>query len=133
MVWRGSIVVIAALACALASVAVAATRDGGAADDRLVGTKGADVLRGHGGADVLSGGGGSDRLVGGPGRDVLRGGPGYDELNMAAGAELPSPGDDRIVARDGGPDEISCGAGDDVALVDAEEEGVFSCEKVIEP
>ena len=133
MVRRGSIVVLAACACALATVAVAATRDGGPGDDRLVGTKGDDVLRGRGGADVLSGGSGSDRLVGGPGRDVLRGGPGYDQFNMADGAELPSPGRDRIVARDGGPDEISCGDGADVALVDSEEDGVYSCEKVIEP
>ena len=128
-----SIVVVATLACAFAATALAATREGGAGADRLSGTKGNDVLQGRGGPDVLSGGAGADRLVGGPGRDVLRGGPGYDQLNMRDGEELASPGRDRIVARDGGPDEISCGDGRDVALVDSEEDGVYSCEVVIEP
>jgi Ca2+-binding RTX toxin-like protein len=128
-----SIVVVAGLVCAVGSAALAATKDGGGGPDRLVGTKGNDVLRGFAGADVLSGGRGHDRLVGRPGPDVMRGGPGYDELNMADGAELESPGRDRIVARDGGLDQISCGAGRDVALVDAEEDGVYDCERVIEP
>ncbi|HEX2128215.1 MAG TPA: hypothetical protein VHF58_03255 [Solirubrobacterales bacterium] len=130
---QGWIAVVAAVSCALASVAIAAEKDGGAGADRLVGTKGNDVLTGRGGPDVLSGGSGEDRLIGGPGRDVLRGGPGYDQLNMRDGEELASPGRDRIVARDGGRDEINCGAGRDVALVDEEEDGVYFCETVIEP
>jgi Ca2+-binding RTX toxin-like protein len=127
-----SIVFAATLVC-VGSAAFAATREGTAGPDRLVGTSGNDVLRGRAGPDILSGGRGDDRVVGGAGRDVLRGGPGYDEFNMIAGGERPSPGRDRIVARDGGPDQINCGAGRDVALVDVEEDGVFNCETVIEP
>lgn len=125
--------VVVSMACVLATTALAATRAGGPGADRLVGTKGDDALRGKGGPDVLVGRAGSDRLIGGRGRDVLRGGPGYDQFNMRNGVELPSRGSDRIVARDGGPDEINCGKGNDVAVVDAEEDGVFDCEKVVEP
>ena len=125
--------VAATLVCAVGSAAVAATREGSAGPDRMVGTSGDDVLRGRAGPDILSGGRGDDRLVGGAGRDVLRGGPGSDEFNMIDGGERPSPGRDRIVARDGGPDQVNCGAGSDVALVDVEEDGVFNCETVIEP
>ncbi len=49
------------------------------------------------------------------------------------GIERPAPGNDRIEARDGGNDEISCGAGNDVAIVDASEDGIYDCEKVKEP
>ncbi len=42
-------------------------------------------------------------------------------------------GDDVIDARDGEEDEINCGDGDDVAIVDASEEGVLDCEVVQEP
>lgn len=101
--------------------------------DRLVGTKGADELKGLRGRDVLIGGAGRDVLIGGKGADVLRGGPGRDSLNMRAGVELAAPGRDRIDARDGGQDEINCGAGRDKAIVDAFEDGVYNCEKVIEP
>lgn len=127
------LVFVLALGCLLASAALGATRTGTKGADRLVGTKGGDVLDGRRGADLLVGGDGNDRLIGGRGRDVLRGGPGRDEFNMNAGVELPSPGADRIVARDGGPDEINCGSGRDVAIVDAEEDGVYDCEQVLEP
>lgn len=101
--------------------------------DRLVGTKGADRLKGLAGRDLLIGGAGRDLLIGGKGADVLRGGPGRDGFNMRAGVELAAPGRDRIDARDGGQDEINCGAGRDKAVVDAFEDGVYNCEKVIEP
>jgi uncharacterized protein YodC (DUF2158 family) len=41
--------------------------------------------------------------------------------------------DDVIDARDGGPDMIICGRGDDRAIVDAVEDGVYDCEEVDEP
>jgi RTX calcium-binding nonapeptide repeat (4 copies) len=125
---------LSSLAC-VASVAIclAATKTGTAGHDRLVGTKGADELDGRGGSDLLIGGAGDDVLIGGPGRDVLRGGPGHDGFNMRAGVELPAPGSDRISARDGTPDEINCGGGNDTAVVDAEEDGVYNCERVLEP
>ena len=122
-----------ALAVALATTAGAATKVGGPDADRLRGTNAADRLNGRGGADLLIGRGGDDTLRGGAGRDTLRGGAGHDEFNARDGAELPSPGNDRINARDGEADLISCGAGFDVAIVDAEEDGVYDCEDVREP
>ncbi len=52
---------------------------------------------------------------------------------MRDGVQLSAPGDDVIYARDGGNDEINCGAGNDVAIVDANEDGVYDCEEVREP
>ena len=101
--------------------------------DRLVGTKHGDVLKGLAGDDTLIGGRGSDVLIGGKGNDKLRGGPGRDEFNMRDGVQLSSPGDDVIYARDGGNDEINCGTGNDVAIVDSNEDGVYDCEEVREP
>ena len=122
-----------ACTCLVASGAIAATRTGTKGPDRLVGTKGSDLLDGRRGHDTLIGGDGNDRLIGGGGPDILRGGPGRDEFNMNRGVEIPSPGADRIRARDGAPDEINCGAGRDVAIVDVEEDGVYDCEKLVDP
>jgi hypothetical protein len=129
-------------------------------DDRLKGSPGTDTLSGRGGADVLRalagkdllkggaaddelkgskgrdrmlGGGGRDVLIGGKGRDNFNPGGGADGVNMRDGVELASPGADVIRARDGSADQISCGDGNDKAFVDAEEEGVYDCETVIEP
>ena len=55
---------------------------------------------------------------------------GRDSFNMRDGVQLAAPGDDTIDARDGGNDEINCGAGNDVAIVDAIEDGVYDCEVV---
>lgn len=62
----------------------------------------ADLLAGGEAAVELRGLGGEDRLVGGTGRDVLDGGP----------------GDDRISALDGVPDEVRCGPGVDQVVAD---------------
>ncbi len=129
-----SITCVAAIGfCAIGSFAAAIERSGGSQGDHLSGTKGADTLKGRGGRDVLSGGRGRDVLIGGGGADVLRGGPGRDSFNARAGVVLAAPGNDRIMARDGGNDEIHCGAGKDVAVVDSTEDGVYDCEKVKEP
>jgi hypothetical protein len=129
-----SLICIALLAGGVAAGAARAPDGrGGAGPDRLVGGKGTDVLRGLRGADVLIGGAGADVLIGGKGPDVLRGGPGRDSFNMRDGVELPAPGRDRIHARDGGQDEINCGAGRDLAIVDAAEDGIYDCERVREP
>ena len=123
----------AALAVLVAAGAHAVTKQGGKGPDRLRGTKAADKLLGKGGRDVLNGRGGADILIGGGNNDVLRGGPGRDSFNMKQGVELKANGRDRIEARDGKPDEISCGAGRDVAIVDKVEDGVYDCERVKEP
>ena len=125
---------MAALVClAVASAAVAVGQNGGGWSDTLRGTSGADTLNGRGGPYHLIGGPGDDRLIGGKGPDRLDGGSGYDSFNMKNGAELPSPGRDRIDARDHRPDAINCGSGIDVAIVDGVEDGVYFCETVKEP
>jgi hypothetical protein len=40
---------------------------------------------------------------------------------------------DVINARDGGPDTIDCGAGNDTVYVDRSEDGVTNCETVVTP
>jgi hypothetical protein len=57
---------------------------------------------------------------------TVNGGPGYEVLQGSAA-------DDVIHARDGGPDTIYCGAGNDTVYVDRSEDGVYDCETVITP
>ncbi len=109
------------------------TINGTPGPDRLAGGGGNDRINGLEGRDRLRGGRGNDTLVGGPGRDVIVGGRGRDALNMRRGVQLDGVGNDVIRARDHGPDEVNCGAGDDVAYVDRAEDGVFDCERVIAP
>lgn len=102
--------------------------------DRLNGRGGNDRVSGEGGRDLVRGARGEDIVRGGRGPDLLRGGGGQDGIGMRGGVQLSSPGDDEIRARDGFRDEINCGAGDDdVAYVDRVEDGVYDCERVIEP
>jgi hypothetical protein len=102
----------------------------GAADDGVAG-EGADIaadvedLVGGSGDDSLTGDSGSNRLAGGPGADVLDGGSGPDEL-------LGGDGDDRVLARDTTPEAIDCGAGNDSAVVDVDEDAP-NCETVDRP
>jgi Ca2+-binding RTX toxin-like protein len=58
--------------------------------------------------------------------ETIDGQPGYEVITG-------TPEDDVIHARDGGPDTIDCGAGDDTVYVDRSEDGVFDCETVIAP
>jgi Ca2+-binding RTX toxin-like protein len=74
---------------------------GGGGIDSLLGGIGGEYLDGDLGGDDLSGRGGHDTIVGGPGHDVLRGGKGNDFLS----------------ARDGEPDTISCGGGNNDYVV----------------
>lgn len=145
------VAVTAGILLALACAALAAELIGTNGDDRLVGTARSDVISGRGGADALlgwrgadrlRGGGGPDRVVGGAGADLLLGGAGTDRLvggkgrdgfAMRNGAPLPSPGRDVLRARDGSVDHINCGGGRDTAYVDEEEDGVYNCERVVQP
>jgi Ca2+-binding RTX toxin-like protein len=101
--------------------------------DRLRGNGGNDTLLGGKGKDRLKGGRGEDRLLGGGGRDRMIGGPNSNQLNMMNGVEQGSPGNDVIKGRNGEPDEIDCGAGNDKVIVDRVEEGVYDCETVVAP
>jgi hypothetical protein len=80
-----------------------ATLDGGDGNDRLSGTRVADVLRGGPGDDVFDGNAGDD---------VLDLGPGTDTVGDVSG-------DDRVEARDGTVDHVDCGPGTDTGYFDA--------------
>ncbi len=67
---------------------------GGSAADTLLGSADPNVIEGGAGADLIDGGGGEDTLLGQAGDDVLR-------------------------ARGDGPDDVGCGAGIDLAVLDA--------------
>jgi Ca2+-binding RTX toxin-like protein len=67
-------------------------------------------------------------LFGGEGADRLDGGPGLDRLFALGGQDL-------IFARDGSPDTVDCGAGDDRAVVDSDppDAVVIDCVTVARP
>jgi hypothetical protein len=64
---------------------------------------------------LVAGGNGNDELQGGAGDDVLAGGAGNDKLNGAGGIDsyFGETGDDAVFSRDGIPERIACGAGND--------------------
>ena len=130
---------------------------GGDGRDRLHGGGGNDSSEGQGGRDLMSGGTGDDTQRGGAGDDLIfanlgvdttYGGEGDDRLWALARGDVPLPGvdslrgeggNDRFFTRDGEADVISCGEGDDVALLDTAdviedataENANGSCEKVV--
>jgi hypothetical protein len=104
----------------------AETLNGKRGNDKLRARGGDDTLRGSGGKDNLKASKGSDEAYGGKGRDTLNGGAGFDLLYGESGPDV-------IRARDNEPDEIDCGDGNDKAIVDLEEDGVFDCETLAEP
>jgi len=111
--------------------------DGWGGDDELHGGDGDDELQTQGGDDELFGDGGNDKLIGGNGNDALDGGPGQDSLygdSIKCDAYSCLAGADRILARDGELDTVSCGAGADIAQVDHQDvvagDGFAACESV---
>jgi hypothetical protein len=102
----------------------------------LIGNGGNDKLIAGDYQDALDGGPGNDVLTGGLGNDTITGGPGQDTISGDATAstcglyscKIPF-GNDTINARDGEPDQIDCGVGQDTAIVDAIDV-VASCETV---
>jgi hypothetical protein len=79
-------------------------------------------LIGGAGDDTLTGDAGPNDIDGGEGGDVIDPGPGPDFVDGGAG-------NDRIWARDGAPDRINCGSGNDLAVID-EFDVVINCEEV---
>jgi len=71
----------------------------------ITGGAGNDVLAGSDGADTISGGAGSDNLTGNGGVDQLAGGAGNDTIDAGAGND--------VVTGDDGNDSITAGAGND--------------------
>ena len=73
-----------------------------------------DLLHGTSGGSKITSGSGADEVYGGSGLDVLLGGS----------------GDDFIEAKDGVGDFVGCGAGHDVASVDAKDRVAPDCETI---
>ena len=73
----------------LAAQAIALTLDGGAGDDTIAGSQGADLLLGGDGNDTIDGNGGADRALMGAGDDtfVWDPGDGSDTIEGEAGAD----------------------------------------------
>jgi Ca2+-binding RTX toxin-like protein len=107
---------------------------GGADNDLGLGGEGDDKVRGQGGKDRLEGADGKDRLNGGEGKDTLVGGAGKDKLNGSAAKDKlkGNAGADDINAVDAKTDRVSCGSGDDKAVVDPVDRVARNCETVRE-
>lgn len=90
---------LAVLAVAVGSV-FAATINGTARNDKLIGTQGADTMYGKAGNDTISGLGGDDVLIGGTGNDRLVGGSGADVLRCGPGNDVATRDVQDTVARD---------------------------------
>lgn len=106
----------------------------------LSGMGGDDELRGGDGADTIDGGSGDDLIDGGYGDDTITGGPGRDRISADQMTGECSPlwckypyGNDVIFARDGEVDSITCGAGTDRVVADANDVVAPDCETVERP
>jgi Ca2+-binding RTX toxin-like protein len=85
------------------------------------GSVGGDSLTGDDGPNTLRGGPGDDTIAGAGGDDILDGGSGSDAISDGQGADI-------ILARDGEPDQISCGDGVDSVVADPQDAVAADCE-----
>jgi Ca2+-binding RTX toxin-like protein len=131
---RAGIALLAIIAAgAFTSVALAAVITGTENSDKLTGTAGADTINALGGTDKVSGGGGADTIDGGAGTDLLKGEGGADTITGGLGFDSIDGGDgaDTINSYgDGSGDFVECGAGNDVANVDAGDFVDDDCETI---
>jgi hypothetical protein len=95
-------------------------QNGGDGNDALQGTSGDDELYGDADDDTLNGQSGNDLVDGGSGSDVMSG----DTDGSRSG------GNDRMVARDGERDQVSCWIGADVVQADQLDVVDAECEQV---
>lgn len=113
---------------------------GGIGPDIIIGGGGDDALHGLGGGDWLDGGAGDDLVLGQDGDDLVDGGSGNDQVRGGAGNDYVTgftgndalyggAGNDFIYAADGEFDRVLGGSGDDVCVVD-EEDDVAECEEI---
>ena len=91
--------------------------------DRLRGTPAGEHICGRAGNDLIEAEGGNDLVDGGLGSDTILGGPGRDRI-------IGGRGNDTIHSRDGQPDTIECGWGEDRAFVDRLDRVLRGCESV---
>ena len=126
--------------------------NGGSGDDRLIGGGGNDLISGGNGDDFLAGNGGNDLLDGGSGVDMVDysaaaagvvvdlgsgvvsqdGDGGQDTLANIENVNGTAQGD-FIAARDGLPEGITCGGGEDSVIADAIDVVAADCEQVALP
>ena len=107
----------------LRGTAAADSIQAGSGNDRVAARAGGDRINAGRGRDRVSAGAGSDRVSGGSGADALAGNAGRDVITGGAGSDVITGGDgnDVIDARDGAVDTVTCGAGFDVAKLDADD------------
>ena len=104
------------------------TLNGRGGDDKLTGFDLADTIDGGAGNDTIEGGYGHDTITGGPGHDVINGDSSASTCNWI---QCRNPyGNDKIDARDGESDEITCGIGDDDVEADPVDTVAGDCETV---
>ena len=103
----------------------------------LNGRGGDDKLSGFDLDDTIDGGAGNDQIQGGYGHDTISGGPGRDVINGDASGstchwiQCRSPyGNDKIDARDGEVDSVTCGVGEDTVEADLGDTVAADCETV---
>ena len=103
----------------------------------LNGRGGDDKLSGFDLDDTIDGGAGNDQIQGGYGHDTITGGPGRDVINGDASGstchwiQCRSPyGNDKIDARDGEVDSVTCGVGEDTVEADPGDTVAADCETV---
>ena len=97
--------------------------NGGAGSDRITGGSSGDRIAGDAGNDRIAGDSGNDRVTGDSGRDRISGGSGRATLSGGLS-------NDRISARDGNRDTISCGKGRDSVTADRNDRVGRDCERV---
>jgi Ca2+-binding RTX toxin-like protein len=115
-----------AVAAKVAATAIAAlTLAVPASAVTVVGTQAGETIHGTARADDIRARGGNDRIFAAAGRDFIDGGAGSDRIDAGAGNDL-------VRARDRARDVVSCGPGQDRAIVDTLDV-VRGCEAVIRP
>ena len=105
---------------------------GGTGADKLTTRAGADAVAGDDGDDVIRTGAGNDQLNAGDGDDDVDGGPGDDVIESGLGVDAVAgdDGDDDLRVRDGLPDAVRCGAGQDRVDADTLDDLALDCENV---
>jgi RTX calcium-binding nonapeptide repeat (4 copies) len=101
----------------------------------VAGTARQPVVSGATRQEDMSGGASNDTLTGSAASNLLIGDQGNDTVDGAAGFDLLTlgGGDDTANARDGVPDAIRCGSGNDTANVDNVDLVASDCETVNRP
>ncbi len=105
---------------------------GGAGADTLTTGDGADAVAGDDGDDVVDAGDGDDQVNAGDGDDEVNAGHGDDVVEAGLGVDAVNGGDgnDDLRVRDGIPDTVRCGGGEDAVDADTLDDIALDCEKI---